>query len=206
MSALPDDPEFPADHGSPTLLTVRPRRISIYAGVGSTLVIAVMVFVAFKLRTSDTGVIFRLSDAFAMVGLGVLFAAALMLVARPRLRVTAEGVGVRNVFSERFVAWPLIQRIAFPEGSVWAQLELADDEVMSVMAIQAMDKSRAVTSLREFRALYARYAPPAPERPPIQVFEALPDEPPRPLGRLEQIDRIKAAQTARPRWRRPTAD
>lgn len=198
MSELPTDPDQATPAGTP-LLTVRPRRIAIYAAVGATAVILVGVFVALKLRSSDTGVVFRDSDALAMGLLGLLFAGGLMLTARPRLRADAAGLRVRNIIGEKFVPWPVVQRIAFPEGSVWAQLELADDEVMSVMAIQAMDKERAVVALREVRALYDHYAPPATrtERAPLPA-----EDPNRPLGRLEIIDRQKAAQGGGKRRRR----
>lgn len=191
MTDLPLDPDREPAHDQSPLLTVRPRRIAIYASIGAVAVIAVGVFVAIKLRSSDTGVFFRTSDALSMVGLGLLFAGGLMLTARPRLRADSAGLRVRNIVGEKFVAWPVIQRIAFPPGSVWAQLELADDEVMSVMAIQGMDKQRAVDALREVRALHDRYAPPSTrrERPPLPA-----EDPNRPLGRLEIIDRQKAAQ------------
>ena len=190
MTDLPLDPDARPDDGD-VLLTVRPRRIAVYASIGAAAVILVGVFVALKLRSSDTGVIFRTSDALAMAGLGLLFAGGLLLTARPRLRADAAGLRVRNIVGERFVAWPVIERIAFPEGAVWAQLELADDEVVSVMAIQAMDKERAVVALREVRALHDRFAPPQTrrQRPPAPA-----GDPNRPLGRLEIIDRQKAAE------------
>jgi Bacterial PH domain len=201
LSGLPADPDQPVRHRSPVLLTVRPHRIAIYASVAAVLIVAVMVFVAIRLRSSDTGVIFRASDAMAMVGLGLLFAAGLMLTARSRLRVDATGMWVRNVFGERFVAWPLIQRVAFPEGSVWAQLELADDEIVSVMAIQALDRSRAVEALKRVRALHAQYAPKPPTRANGTDRQFKVTDPARPLGRLEQIDMIKAAQGKGKRYR-----
>lgn len=191
MTDLPRDPDLEPAHDGTPLLTVRPRRIAIYAAIGATAVVAVGIFVALKLRSSDTGVFFRTTDALAMVGLGLLFAGGLMLTARPRLQADAEGLRVRNIVGEKFVAWPLIERIAFPEGSVWAQLELADDEVMSVMAIQGMDKQRAVDALREVRALHDRYAPPPTRRERLPLP---PEDPNRPLGRLEIIDRRKAAE------------
>ncbi len=198
MTGMPMDPDHEPRPDAPPLLTVRPRRIAIYAAIGALAVVVVGVLVAVKLRSSDTGVTFRTSDAVAMAGLGLLFAGGLMLTARPRLRADANGLRVRNIVGERFVRWPVIQRIAFPEGSVWAQLELADDEVMSVMAIQAMDKQRAVDALREVRALHDRYAPPGTRRerpaPP-------PEDPNRPLGRLEIIDRQKAAEGPRKKKR-----
>lgn len=187
------------DTAAAPLLTVRPRRIAIYAAIGASVVVAVGVFVALKLRSSDTGAFFRTSDAVAMAGLGMLFAAGLSLLARPRLRADAAGLRVRNIIAERFVPWPVIERIAFPEGAVWAQLELADDEVMSLMAIQGMDRERAVVALREVRSLHARFAPEQSRRarPPMPA-----EDPNRPLGRLEIIDREKAAQGAGRRRRR----
>jgi hypothetical protein len=187
------------DTAAAPLLTVRPRRIAIYAAIGASAVIAVGLFVAVKLRSSDTGAFFRTSDAVAMAGLGLLFAAGLSLLARPRLRADATGLRVRNIIAERFVPWPVVERIAFPEGAVWAQVELADDEVMSLMAIQRMDKERAVVALREVRALHARFAPAQSSRtrPPVPA-----GDPDRPLGRLEIIDREKAAQGAGRRRRR----
>lgn len=195
MTDRPNDPGTT----EPAPLTVRPRRIAIYAAIGAAAVVAVGIFVALKLRSSDTGVIFRTSDALAMAGLGLLFAGGLMLTARPRLRADAAGLRVRNIVGERFVPWPVVERIAFPEGAVWAQLELADDEVMSVMAIQSMDKERAVVALHGVRALHDRYAPPTSrrERAPLPA-----EDPNRPLGRLEIIDRQKAAQGGGKRRRR----
>lgn len=186
------DPALPTPHAT---LTVRPRRITIYAAVGGALVIALMIYVALQLRTSDTGVYFRSADAIAMVGLGVLFAGGLLLLGRPRLRVDASGVRVRNILGERFFPWPLVQRIAFPAGAVWASLELADDETVSVMAIQAMDKGRSVTALKQVRALHEKYAPPASVVPPERAYRA--PDPARPLGRLEKIDLQKAAEGKR---------
>ena len=162
MVDFPTDPDAREAEPSDVLLTIRPRKIAIYAAIGASAVILVGIFVALKLRSADTGVIFRTSDALAMVGLGLLFAGGLLLTARPRLRAYPEGLRVRNIVGERFVSWVLIERIAFPEGAVWAQLQLADDELMSVMAIQSMDKQRAVDALKRVRSLHERYAPPRP--------------------------------------------
>ena len=192
---MPDDPDSKEQAVQPILLTVRPHRISLYAGIASLLVIAVTLFVAIRLRTSDTGVIFRTSDAVSIILLGLAFAAGLMLVARPRLRVSADGLRVRNILGERYVPWALIRRIAFPEGAVWAQLDMADDELMPVMAIQAMDRSRAVEALRAAREIQAAHGPAAPTPSTLQYRTT---DPLRPLGRLEKIDRIKLAQGKHP--------
>lgn len=175
-------------------LQVRPRKIAILGVIAAVFVVVTMTIVGFNLVLDEEtmrrdGVYFRTADAVSLVLLGVLVAGAILLVARPRLRIDADGVRVRNVFTERRVPWALVERMAFPEGSQWAQLEMADDELMSVMAIQAMDKQRAVNSLKQVRVLFEKYAP-----QPVRVPRELPPEPPRELGRLEKIDRAMAAQ------------
>jgi hypothetical protein len=71
---------------------------------------------------------------------------------------------------------------------------MPDDEVRSVMAIQAMDRGRAVRALERVRELQKQYGPPAPEpvRQPGPTADEIAEQS-RPLGRLEIIDREKAA-------------
>lgn len=47
--------------------------------------------------------------------------------------------------------------MSFHEGARWARLDLPDDEYVAVMAIQAVDKARAVESMDRVRALLERY-------------------------------------------------
>jgi hypothetical protein len=75
---------------------------------------------------------------------------------------------------------------------------MPDDEVKAVMAIQAMDRGRAVTALERLRALHERYAPPPPvPSAPAERTGPTEQDPQRPLGRLEIIDRQKAAERDR---------
>ncbi|NMN93550.1 PH domain-containing protein [Antrihabitans stalactiti] len=139
-------------------LEVRPRKSTRYA-IGSALFLVVsFVTVAILLRHSDTGVYFRPADQAAMILLGCALAGGALLLARPRLRVSAKGVWVRNVFGEKFVDWDLAKGLSFPDGSAWARIELPDDEYIPVMAIQANDRAYAVDSIRRFRALGQKYA------------------------------------------------
>ena len=48
------------------------------------------------------GVEFRVADQVGLIGVGVLIAAGIMTAARPRLRVDATGLWVRNVLGEAF--------------------------------------------------------------------------------------------------------
>nr|BBX77377.1 hypothetical protein MFLOJ_11640 [Mycobacterium florentinum] len=49
--------------------------------------------------------------------------------------------------------------MSFPVGSRWAHIDLPDDEYIPVMAIQAVDKGRAVDAMDSVRSALARYRP-----------------------------------------------
>ncbi|NLE81132.1 MAG: PH domain-containing protein [Rhodococcus sp.] len=138
-------------------LIARPRKSRNAAIVAAVFLVVVHVTLAILLRTEQTGVFFRLSDQLAMAGLGCVFAAGVLLLARPRLRVGPRGIAVRNVLNERVVDWDLSQGLSFPDGAAWARIELPDDEYISVMAIQSNDRDYAVDAVRRFRAVEAEY-------------------------------------------------
>ena len=54
----------------------------------------------------------------------------------------------------------VVTAVAFPPGASWAQLELADDDMVSVMAIQAVDKDRAVAAVRRLREAFDTHRSP----------------------------------------------
>jgi hypothetical protein len=137
------------------VLVVRPRRVLRAAWAGASVTVAVFVVIAALLRTSDTGVYFRTADQVAMVLLGLLIAAGILLLARPRVRADARGIEVRNVAAARYVPWEAVRSVSFPDGASWARLDLPDFEYLPVLAIQAVDGQRAVEALRQVRALHA---------------------------------------------------
>jgi hypothetical protein len=95
----------------------------------------------------------------AIALLGVVIAAAVLLFARPRLRVGASGLAVRNLFGYKLIPWPDVVGVSFPRGARWARVDLPDDEYVPVMAIQAVDKNRAVDAMDRVRGLCAHYRP-----------------------------------------------
>jgi hypothetical protein len=137
-----------------TLLVIRPRRAMIMCSVLAVALLAVFVVVAVLLRTGDTGVRFQRSDQAAMVGIGILLACGVMLFAIARVRADAEGIEVRNVLITRRFAWSDVLSVSFPDGASWARLELPDDEYQAVMAVQAVDRDRAVEAVRALRKLH----------------------------------------------------
>jgi photosystem II stability/assembly factor-like uncharacterized protein len=49
--------------------------------------------------------------------------------------------------------------VSFPAGARWARIDLPDDEYIPLMAIQAVDKDRAVDAMDTVRRLLAQYRP-----------------------------------------------
>lgn len=140
-------------------LEVRPHLTPYFAYGAAALILAAHVTVGVLLKISSTGVIFQTADQVAIALLGVVIACAVSLFARPRLRVGAPGVLVRNLLGDRLIPWSDVVDISFPLGARWARVDLPDDEYIPAMAIQAVDKERAVQAMDDARALLIRYRP-----------------------------------------------
>ena len=135
---------------------VRLRRVAVGIAV---VVVALFVLIAVLLgNTSSEGVVFGPLDQVAMVLLGLLVAGGVLLLARPTVVADLHGVRVRNIFSTKDVPWEVVRAVSFPDGSPWAVLDLADDDQISVLAVQASDGPRAVAAVRALRELQARHA------------------------------------------------
>lgn len=133
----------------------RPVKIRYVAIAMAFVFVVVFTVVAFLLRSEWTGAYFQVSDQIAMVGIGVLLAAAILLLARSRVRADTEGIEVRNLINTRRFDWQHVEHVSFPDGASWARLELPDDEYVTIMAIPAIDGERSVTAMRELRRLKA---------------------------------------------------
>ncbi|WP_042939597.1 PH domain-containing protein [Rhodococcus sp. AW25M09] len=140
-------------------MQVKSRKSARFAIAAAVLLVVAHSTVAILLRVSPTGVYFRTADQLAMAGIGILLACLALLLTRPRLRVGPAGVAVRNVFSERLIEWDLVRGLSFPEGAMWARVDIPDDEFINVMAIQSNDREHAVAAVRTFRTLERKYAP-----------------------------------------------
>ena len=140
-----------------TELVVRPRRTSRVAVVMAVAIVAVFSTTAAMLHGDATGVYFRPADQVAMAVFGLLLAGAVLLLARPRLRVGPHGIGVRNVLGENVFPWDLVTGVSFPDGASFARVDLPDDEYVTVMAIQSSDGPRAVQAMQRLRELHATH-------------------------------------------------
>ena len=140
-------------------LEVRPHLTPYFAYGAAAVIVIAAVAVGALLKVSSTGVIFQTADQVAIAGLGVVIAGAVLLFARPRLRIGAPGVAVRNLLGYRVIPWSEVVGVTFPGGARWARVDLPDDEYIPVMAIQAVDKERAVEAMGNVRGLLTRYRP-----------------------------------------------
>lgn len=138
---------------------IRPHLTPYFAYAAAFVIAAAHIVVGLLLKIKSSGVIFQTADQVAMGGLGLVIAGLVLLFARPRLRIGAVGLSVRNLLGERLVPWSEVVGVSFPAGARWARIDLPDDEYIPLMAIQAVDKDRAVEAMDTVRQLLARYRP-----------------------------------------------
>lgn len=137
MTTAPDPQAAPDEAAVVRAHPVRLRRVATAIAVTVT---AVFVLVAVLLgNTRSEGVVFGVGDQIAMVLLGLFVAAGILLIARPSLVADERGLRVRNILVSHDVPWEVVREVAFRDGSPWATLELADDDQLSLLAVQASD-------------------------------------------------------------------
>jgi hypothetical protein len=151
------------------VLTVRPRKIRRVAWVLAPVV--VVSFVALGLLLSGSAMEgdapFGTSDRIAMMTLGLFVAAGILLMARPKLVADADHLKITNIIGGYDLPWDVVRAVRFDRGNAWVNLELDNDDVVGVMAIQAADKDHAVAAVRTLRAMLATHtSPPASPAPP----------------------------------------
>ena len=140
-------------------LEVRPRLTPYFAYGAAFLIVAAHVTVGFLLKIRSSGVYFQTADQVAIGLLGVIIGCVVLLSARPRLRVGPDGLFVRNLLAYRLIPWSYVVDVTFPSGARWARVDLPDDEYIPLMAIQSVDKQRAVDAMDAVRLLLAKYRP-----------------------------------------------
>jgi hypothetical protein len=140
-------------------LEVRPHLTPYFAYAAAFLIAAAHIAVGFALKIGSSGVIFQTADQVAIGLLGVIIGCLVLLFARPRLRIGPAGVAVRNLLGDKLIPWSDVVDVSFPPGARWARVDLPDYEYVPAMAIQAVDKDRAVDAMDRVRELIVRYHP-----------------------------------------------
>jgi hypothetical protein len=131
-------------------------------------VVAVMVVVALSLTsTTNTVVAYGLADQIAMVGIGLVLAAGVLFLGRSRVDADPDGVRIRNVVVRHELRWQAVRAVRFDRKSAWASLLLENDDEVSMLAVQAVDKLRALEAVEGLRALHAAARAKDPVPPPL---------------------------------------
>ncbi len=134
----------------------RPRMMSLIAVVTAVLITVAGITVA-VLNNRSSGAFLRVADQVAMAGLALALAAAALLLTRPRLKVGPAGMAVRTLLDDRLIPWTEVVDVSFPPGRRWARIDLPANEYVPVVAIQLIDRERAVEAMDTVRELMARY-------------------------------------------------
>ncbi|MGW0507259.1 PH domain-containing protein [Micromonospora sp. NPDC003241] len=145
---------------------LQPRRIRLVCWISAAVLVVVFALIATTL-TGPTGNgygTFQRGDQFAMIGLGVLFALGTLLFTRPRVEADAHRIRVRNIIGSYELPWEVIRGVRFDRGAPWAALELYDDDLLPVVALQAADKQLAVDGVRALRRLHQAHLTAVTER------------------------------------------
>jgi hypothetical protein len=140
-------------------VTFRPQRARKVAIVAAAAIVIVFTAVSFGL-TGSTGegkAVFQRGDQTAMIGLGLVFAAGVLLFLRPRVDGDAKGIRIRNVIGSYDLPWDVVRAIRFERGVSFAGAELHDDELVTIVALQIVDKEYALEGVRALRELLAAH-------------------------------------------------
>lgn len=143
----PDPNRAPADAAYAVFRPVRARRVAWGMAV---VFLAAMTVLALVVPGAG------LWDRVGFVVTGLLVAWFLSRQAGVRAVPSPEGLVVRNLFLSRTLEWPQVVSVRFGPDTPWVQLDLADGDTLSVMAIQRSDGQRADGEARRLAALVAR--------------------------------------------------
>lgn len=122
-----------------------------------TVVFFAVVATALTGLTGEGAAVFQRGDQAAMIGLGFAFGLGILTFARPRLEADAQSIKIKNMIGGYELPWEVVRAVRFDRHSAWASLELADDDLVAVMAIQRADKQHAVEAVRQLRAMLAAH-------------------------------------------------
>lgn len=136
----------------PLTLDYRPKRVRVACAIGAASIFVLFTVIGVALTNAN----FKPGDKYAMIGLGALFAAGILIIARPRVKADAEGVSVQNIIGGYRLPWDVVRKVRFDKGQPWLYLELENDDTVAVLAVQAVDKQHAVEAVRCLRSLHAQ--------------------------------------------------
>ena len=146
----------------PLVVTARPIRSARIANVCAVLVVILFVIIAIVEPHDNAGATFHWRDQVFTGVLGVIIAAGLHLLARPRLRADAQGIRFRGYAGNyRTISWDVVIGVEFPSNARFARIVFPGDEFYALYAVQRADREAAVQAMRGLRKLFAQTHPAA---------------------------------------------
>jgi len=133
---------------------VRARRVAIGFAVAQAVVLLALAV----LTPGDGPIPWHWYDRLGMVLLAVVIAYVLLLFARLHATPGPDGLVVRNVVNVTRLEWPQIVAVRFGGGDPWVTLDLADGDVLAVMAIQRADGEYGAAEARRLATLVAAHS------------------------------------------------
>jgi hypothetical protein len=135
---------------------------------GVAVVVVVAMGVAGLALPSSPGVMtYRVSDQIGVAVLGLLLGAGVLALGRSRVDADTEGVRVRNIAVRHELPWAAVRAVRFDRKSAWASLLLENGDEVSVWAVQAVDRERAVRAVEGLRGLHTAARARDPKPPPL---------------------------------------
>ncbi|QHC22219.1 PH domain-containing protein [Streptomyces sp. GS7] len=129
-------------------VTFRPARTRAVLYAVGIAQLAALVVIALLLPKLSGG------ERMSFVAVGVVVAAVLLLLARPKVVARQEGITVVNLTTKRELAWAQVVRVNLRAGDPWVHLDLADGTSLPVMGIQpGIAKDQAIRDARALRDL-----------------------------------------------------
>ncbi|MDX6206776.1 MAG: hypothetical protein QOE76_3666 [Frankiales bacterium] len=102
---------------------------------------------------------FKGGDKISVALMGLPVAAVLLLLARPSITASDEGLVVRNLVGTRRLSWAEVVSIRLGPDDSWASIDVADGTALAVMALQAADRRHTEAALADLRARQAAHEP-----------------------------------------------
>lgn len=138
-------------------VTARPVWMTRIAIGSAAFVFALFIVVAIVMPQANAGAQFSWKDQVATGVLGVILAAFILVLTRPRLRADVSGVTIRNHWgSYKTIPWDLVVGVEFPARRRFARLVLPGEETVALYAVQRIDRAQSVAVMRALRRLLAQ--------------------------------------------------
>jgi hypothetical protein len=144
---------MPALTGEAPFRPFRARRVAIGSAVAQGVVLVALA----ALAPGNGTIAWHWYDRLGVVVVAALVAWVLLLFARLRAVPGPDGLVVRNVVRVTRLDWAQIVAVRFGGGDPWVTLDLADGDVLAVMAIQRADGERGVAEARRLATLVAAH-------------------------------------------------